>query len=160
MRLDFSHKDEHIDEHMIKLEVNLDDMSPEWLGHLLDKLLEKGANDVFYIPIYMKKNRPGVMLQLLCAANKLDELKTLIFAETTTLGVRYYPLHVHRLERRFRQVETPWGAVTIKEGLHNGQVVQAAPEYDDCKRLAEEAAIPLKHVFQAVWKELPRYQRD
>lgn len=157
LNVHFSHRDEHIDDNMIKVEVNLDDMSPEWLGFLLDKLLAKGANDVFYIPIYMKKNRPGVLLQLLCSSEKLDELKSIIFTETTTLGIRYSPINVHRLERQFRKIETPWGPVTVKEGLHNGTIVQAAPEYDDCKRLAEKANIPLKHVFQFVWKEIPNY---
>jgi uncharacterized protein (DUF111 family) len=156
----FSHRDEHIDKDMLKVEVNLDDMSPEWLGFLLDQLLAKGANDVFYIPIYMKKNRPGVLLQLLCSLDKLDEMKSIIFSETTTLGIRYSPISVPRLERRFLKIETPWGAVTVKEGLHNGLVVQAAPEYDDCKRLAEEAKIPLKHVFQAVWKEIANYPQQ
>ena len=148
----FTHSEEHIDEEMVKLEVNLDDMSPEWLGFLLDKLLAEGANDVFYIPIYMKKNRPGVLLQLLCSLHKLNDIKEIIFNETTTLGIRYTPIHVHRLERRFKELETPWGTVTVKEGLYNGKVVQTAPEYEDCKRIAEKANIPLKSVFQSVWK--------
>ncbi len=154
----FSHDDEHIDDQMMKLEINLDDMSPEWLGYLLDKLFEAGANDAFYVPIYMKKNRPGIMLQVLCSADKLNQLKKILFQETTTLGIRYTPMFVHRLERRFRKVETRWGTVTVKEGLHNGLVVQVAPEYDDCKRLAERANVPLKRIFQAVWKQLPDYE--
>ncbi|NEU30117.1 LarC family nickel insertion protein [bacterium LRH843] len=161
MNAHFSHSDEHIDENMMKLEVNLDDMSPEWLGFLLDKLFDAGANDAFYVPIYMKKNRPGIMLQLLCSLHKLDEIKSVIFKETTTLGIRYSSVHVHRLQRRFREVQTPWGKVTVKEGLHNGIVVQSAPEYEDCKRLAEQENIPLKHVFQAVWQLIPAYsERD
>lgn len=150
----FNHEKEHIDEHMVKLEVNLDDMSPEWLGYVLDKLFEAGANDAFYIPIYMKKNRPGILLQVLCHREKLTTMKKIIFSETTTLGIRYSTIYVHRLERRFRKLETVLGTITIKEGLYNGEVVQVAPEYEDCKRIAEREGIPLKQVFQTVWKSL------
>ncbi len=152
VRQSFQHDEEHVDDEMVKVEVNLDDMSPEWLGYLLDKLLQAGANDAFYIPIYMKKNRPGILLQVLCSSHKLRAIKDILFQETTTLGVRYFPLSVHRLKRRFRKVETAWGSVTVKEGLYNGVVVQAAPEYEDCKRIAEKANVPLKKVYQAVWK--------
>ncbi len=145
---------EHIDDGMIKMEVNLDDMPGEWLGSVMDLLFEAGANDVFYTPIYMKKNRPGVLLQLLCAASNLDQMKEILFKETTTLGVRYYPLSVHRLERAFRHVQTKWGAVTVKEGLYNGELIQSAPEYEECKKLARENKIPLKTVYQQVWRAL------
>src|SRR5690606_29026540 len=111
VRQSFQHDEEHVDDEMVKVEVNLDDMSPEWLGYLLDKLLQAGANDAFYIPIYMKKNRPGILLQVLCSSHKLRAIKDILFQETTTLGVRYFPLSVHRLKRRFRKVETAWGSV-------------------------------------------------
>ncbi|WP_309091679.1 nickel insertion protein [Domibacillus sp.] len=83
------------------MEVNLDDISGEWLGYVIDTLLEAGANDVFYTPIYMKKNRPGVLLRVLCAAQAAPKMEAVLFHETTTLGVCYYPLTVHRLERQF-----------------------------------------------------------
>src|SRR4051812_18178580 len=98
------HNNEHIDDEMVKMEVNLDDVPGEWLGYVMDLLFEAGANDVFYTPIYMKKNRPGVLLQLLSSHQKLDQMKEILFKETTTLGVRYYPLTVHRLERQFKSV--------------------------------------------------------
>lgn len=145
---------EHIDEKMIKLEVNLDDTSSEWLGFLMDKLLEAKVADVFYSPIYMKKNRPAVMLQVLCSLEQLDTIKEIIFNESTTLGIRYYPMTVHRLERHFYELDTPWGKVTIKEGKLNGVTVQQAPEYEDCRRIAEEQQLPLKKVFQYIWKQL------
>src|SRR5690625_1748784 len=104
----FSHKQEHIDEEMVKIEVNLDDMSSEWLGFLLDTLLQAGANEVYYIPIFMKKNRPGILLHVLCSTRKLEQIKTIIFNGTTTLGIRYSPVYVHRLARRFYHVETPY----------------------------------------------------
>jgi len=139
---------------MFKMEVNFDDISGELLGYLMDLLIDAGANDVYYTPIYMKKNRPGTLLQLLCSRDNLDKMKQLIFKETTTLGIRYYPLTVHRAERRFREVSTEWGTVTVKEGIHEGQVIQSSPEFEDCKKIAEQHNIPLKKVYEQVWKQL------
>lgn len=147
---------EHIDEQMAKLEVNLDNISGEWLGYVMDLLFEAGANDVFYTPIYMKKNRPAVLLQLLCSQNKVYKMQEILFKETTTLGVRYYPVTVHRLERTFRKVATRWGEVTVKEGSHKGNIVQTSPEFEDCQKIAREYKIPLKHVYEEVWKEYRR----
>ena len=143
---------EHLDEQMIKVEVNLDDISGEWLGYVMDLLFEAGANDVFYTPIYMKKNRPGTMLQVLCPVPLIEKVKAILFRETTTLGIRYYPLTVHRLKRSFKTLHTEWGEVTVKEGIWEGKVVQRAPEYEDCKRIAQDNGIPLKRVYEAVWK--------
>ncbi|MEH7239100.1 nickel insertion protein [Bacillus sp. JJ1562] len=145
---------EHIDEGMIKLEVNLDNMSGEWLGYVMDLLFDAGANDVYYTPIYMKKNRPAVLLQLLCSKSKLEKMKEILFSETTTLGLRYYPLTVHRLERIFSDVMTQWGKVTIKEGIFEGESIQKSPEYEDCRKIAVENDVPLKKVYEEVWKEI------
>ncbi|WP_084375025.1 nickel insertion protein [Neobacillus soli] len=145
---------EHLDYQMVKMEVNLDDIPGEWLGNVMDLLFEAGANDVFYTPIYMKKNRPGVLLQLLCSQKNVKTMKEILFKETTTLGVRYYPLTVHRLERMFRKVLTKWGPVTVKEGIYEGQVVQRAPEFEECKNIARLHNIPLKRVYEQVWKSL------
>lgn len=144
----------HIDDEMFKIEVNLDDVSGEILGYVMDLLIEEGANDVYYTPIYMKKNRPAILLQLLCSASKIEKMKQILFTETTTLGIRYYPLTVHRLERTFRKVETKWGEVTVKEGMLDGQVIKSSPEYEDCKKIAEDFHIPLKTVYEDVWKQL------
>lgn len=143
---------EHLDEQMVKMEVNLDDISGEWLGHVMDLLFESGANDVFYTPIFMKKNRPGVLLQLLCSQQVISKMKEILFAETTTLGIRYYPLTVHRLERSFFNVNTQWGEVTMKRGIHEGLTLQQAPEYEDCRKIALMNNIPLKRVYEEVWK--------
>jgi pyridinium-3,5-bisthiocarboxylic acid mononucleotide nickel chelatase len=118
----------------------------------MDLLFEAGANDVFYTPIYMKKNRPGVLLQLLTNRNNIDKMKGILFRETTTLGVRYYYLTVHRLERKFIKIETEWGPVTVKEGYYEGELVQSAPEYEECKNIAKLRQIPLKQVYEQVWK--------
>jgi uncharacterized protein (DUF111 family) len=146
--------EEHIDDQMLKVEVNLDDISGEWLGYVMDLLFEAGANDVFYTPIYMKKNRPGVLLQLLCNREKLETIRDILLKETTTLGIRYYPLTVFRSERTFRQVQTEWGPVTVKEGVYNGQVIQRAPEFEDCKKIANTYNVPLKKVYEQVWKRM------
>ncbi|MBT2700214.1 nickel insertion protein [Neobacillus sp. C211] len=145
---------EHLDDQMVKMEVNLDDIPGEWLGYVMDLLFEAGANDVFYTPIYMKKNRPGVLLQLLCSMKHINTMKEILFKETTTLGIRYYPLTVHRLERMFRKVTTEWGEVTVKEGIYEGHVVQRAPEFEECKSIAQLHNIPLKKVYEMVWKAL------
>ncbi|WP_342510131.1 nickel insertion protein [Sporosarcina sp. FSL K6-2383] len=145
---------EHIDHEMFKMEVNLDDISGEVLGYLMDLLIESGANDVYYTSIYMKKNRPGTLLQLLCSQENLEKMKHILFTQTTTLGIRYYPLSVHRLERRFRTVTTKWGTVTVKEGIYDGQVIQSSPEFEECKKIAEQHQIPLKKVYEQVWMQL------
>ena len=150
----FAHGEEHIDHEMIKVEVNLDDMPGEWLGYVMEKLFDSGANDVFYSSIYMKKNRPGVLLQLLCDRTNLDDIKSVLFRETTTLGIRYFPISVHRLARKFYQVETVWGSVTIKQGIHEGEVVENAPEYEDCRQIAEKNNVPIKEVYKIVWEKI------
>ncbi|WP_100407554.1 nickel insertion protein [Bacillus solitudinis] len=146
--------EEHIDDQMLKVEVNLDDISGEWLGYVMDQLFECGANDVFYTPIYMKKNRPGVLVQLLCNRDKLEAIRDILLKETTTLGIRYYPITVFRAERSVRSVETKWGPITVKEGFYNGQVVQRAPEFEECKQIAKTHNVPLKNVYEQVWRQL------
>lgn len=145
---------EHTDDQMMKVEVNLDDISGEWLGYVMDILLEAGANDVFYTPIYMKKNRPGILLQLLCAQEDLNKIQKILIQETTTLGIRYYPLTVHRMERKFIQVETEWGPVRVKQGISDGEIFQSSPEFEDCKALARLHHIPLKKIYEQVWKNI------
>lgn len=145
---------EHVDGGMVKMEVNLDDIPGEWLGNVMDLLFEAGAKDVFYTPIYMKKNRPGVLLQLLCSQNSVQRMEEILFTETTTLGVRYYPLTVHRLERKYKKVTTQWGPVTVKEGIYNGIVVQRSPEFEECKTIARHHNVPLKKIYEQVWQTL------
>lgn len=147
---------EHVDREMFKVEVNLDDISGEILGYVMDLLIEAGANDVYYTPIYMKKNRPAILLQLLCAKSKLNHMKNILFNETTTLGIRYYPLTVHRMQRIFRKITTKWGEVTVKEGILEGEVIKHSPEYEECKQIAKSHRIPLKKVYEEVWKQLSK----
>lgn len=144
----------HIDDKMMKIEVNLDDISSEILGYVMELLLEAGANDVYYTPIYMKKNRPAVLLQLLCATSKLETMKKLLFRETTTLGIRYYPITVDRMARSFKKVSTKWGEVTVKEARLDGEIVKSSPEYEECKSIAEQFGVPLQQVFDEVRKQV------
>lgn len=144
--------EEHIDEDMMKMEVNLDDTTGELLGYLMEKLLKNGANDVFYTPIYMKKNRPATMLTILTDVSILEDVKKILFQETTTLGIRYYPMYVHRLAREFKKIQTDWGEITVKLGIFQGQIVNISPEYKDCYSIAEDYNIPLKKVYNKVWE--------
>jgi len=141
---------EHIDTQMVKVEVSLDDMNPEFYGYIIDQLLQMGANDAYLEQVVMKKNRPGLILNVLCWDELKDDIVAFLFRETTTLGVRYTPYYVHRLEREFKQVTTDWGDVTVKIGKFKGEVTQIAPEYDECARIAREFQIPLKIVYDTV----------
>ena len=131
------------------LQTNLDDANAEVLGALAEKALACGALDVFHTPVQMKKNRPGVLLTLLCAESDADKFAELVLKETTAFGVRRHLAERRKLRREFVTVKTPFGDVTVKLGKLDGLVVQAAPEYESCKRLAEQANVPLKQVYEA-----------
>ena len=130
------------------LEANLDDLNPQVFGYVMDRLLEEGALDVFGMPVQMKKNRPGTLLTVLCKPENASKLAHLIFAETTTLGVRRREEVRQTLARRWESVRTQWGEVRIKIASMNGTITNYAPEYEDCRRIAGEHHIPLKTVMQ------------
>ena len=130
------------------LEANLDDLNPQVFGYVMDRLLEEGALDVFGAPVQMKKNRPGMLLTVLCRQEDTSKLTELIFAETTTLGVRRREEVRQTLARRWENVRTQWGEVRIKIASMNGTVTNYAPEYEDCRRIAAEHHVPLKTVMQ------------
>jgi hypothetical protein len=130
------------------LEANLDDLNPQVFGYVMDRLFEEGALDAFGMPVQMKKNRPGILLTVLCKPEHAGKLTQLIFAETTTLGVRRRDETRHALARRWENVSTPWGQVRIKIASMNGHVTNYAPEYEDCRRIAAEHHVPLKTVMQ------------
>jgi pyridinium-3,5-bisthiocarboxylic acid mononucleotide nickel chelatase len=130
------------------LEANLDDLNPQVFGYVMDRLLEDGALDVFAIPVQMKKNRPGMLLTVLCKPADASRFTKLIFAETTTLGVRRRDEVRQVLARRWESVQTPWGDVRIKIGSMNGSVTNYAPEYEDCRKIAVQEHLPLKTVMQ------------
>ncbi len=131
------------------LETNLDDISAEILGNFVDRAFAAGALDVFHTPIQMKKNRPGVLLTVLCAENDADKFSEMMLRETSAFGVRRHSAERRKLRREFTTVKTPFGDVTVKLGSLNGKIVQAAPEFESCKKLAEAKNVPLKEVFEA-----------
>lgn len=130
------------------LEANLDDLNPQVFGYVMDRLLDEGALDVFGMPVQMKKNRPGTLMTVLCKPADASALTEIIFAETTTLGVRRREENRQTLARRWEPVHTPWGEVRIKVASMNGTVTNYAPEYEDCRRIASEQHVPLKTVMQ------------
>jgi hypothetical protein len=129
------------------LEANLDDLNPQVFGYVMDRLLEEGALDVFGMPVQMKKNRPGTLLTVLCKPEDAGKLTQIVFAETTTLGVRRREEQRQTLARRWVSVTTSWGDVRIKIASMNGTVTNYAPEYEDCRRIAAEKHVPLKTVM-------------
>ncbi|HSR88402.1 MAG TPA: nickel pincer cofactor biosynthesis protein LarC [Pontiella sp.] len=143
-----SAEDESADECLV-LECNLDDMTPELVGCLFDQLLEAGALDVFTTPVFMKKQRPGILLTVLCLPSDRESMLDRIFRESTTFGVREQMTKRTVLERSFQSVDTPFGAVRIKIGQRNGVTVTASPEIEDCRKCAAEGGLPVKNVYDA-----------
>ena len=137
------------------LETNLDDINAEILGNFMEKALAAGALDVFHTPIQMKKNRPGVLLTVLCAEADADKFSEMLLRETSTFGVRRYTAERRKLRREFVTVQTPHGAVTVKVGRLDGKVLQAAPEFESCRKLAEQAKVPLKEIYEAALRAFP-----
>jgi pyridinium-3,5-bisthiocarboxylic acid mononucleotide nickel chelatase len=131
------------------IETNVDDMSPQIYGYFVERALAAGALDVFSTPVSMKKNRPGLLVTVLCEPNNVTQLTDLLFSETTTIGVRMHEARRRTLAREFLNVETVFGEVRMKISRLNGSVLTAAPEYDDCQRIAAAQGIPLKKVLAA-----------
>ena len=131
------------------LETNLDDLPGEVVGYTTVKLMEAGALDVFTTPIQMKKNRPGVMVSVLCDEAQIPAMESILFRETTTLGVRRFPVSRHKLNRKAVVVETEYGELRGKLGWLDDRLPTFSPEYDDCARVASERGIPLREVFDA-----------
>jgi uncharacterized protein (TIGR00299 family) protein len=130
------------------LEANLDDMTPQVFGYVMERALQEGALDVYGTAVQMKKNRPGMLLSVLCRPEDEARLTKLIFSETTTLGVRVREETRATLARRHVSVNTKWGAVRVKLANLNGSVSNYAPEYEDCRSIAEQYHVPLKTVLQ------------
>jgi uncharacterized protein (TIGR00299 family) protein len=131
------------------LETNLDDANPEWLGHFVDKAMAAGALDVCQTPAQMKKNRPGVLLTVVCAPAEADKFSEWMLRHTSAFGVRRTLAERRKLRREFRAVPTLYGQVSVKIGKLDGRVIQTAPEYESCKKLADEKSVPLKAVYEA-----------
>ena len=139
---------------VVMLETNLDDTTGEIVGHVAEMALAAGALDAFHLPIQMKKNRPGVLLTVMSTEADADRFSELLLRETSALGIRRYTAERRKLRREFKQVQTPYGEATIKLGRLDGKVIQAAPEYEACKKLAERAGVPLKVIYSEALKSL------
>jgi uncharacterized protein (DUF111 family) len=134
---------------VVRIETNLDDLSPEISGAVMEKLFEAGALDVWFTPVHMKKNRPGVMLSVLGQQESYGALIDLVLTETSAFGVRVETIARVKLERRFESVSTEFGEITIKLGLKGGTVVQAAPEFESCRQASVRTGKPLRAVYEA-----------
>jgi uncharacterized protein (DUF111 family) len=149
---DTSQKTDLIIEDQLLVEANIDDMNPELYTLIEEKLFENGALDVYKTNIIMKKGRPAIKLSVLVDNDKLEVIENILFTETTTLGIREYGVKKKMLKRQFEKVNTKYGDITIKKGLLNGQVIKIKPEFEDCKKLAEESNIPIRDIYSEVLK--------
>lgn len=137
-----------VNETVTILEANIDDLNPQIFGYVMDRLFGQGALDAFGLPVQMKKNRPGMLLTVLCRPQDAPKLAEIIFSETTTLGIRQREEKRFALPRKWATVSTKWGDVRMKVASINGMVTNYAPEYEDCRRIAAEHHVPLKTVMQ------------
>jgi uncharacterized protein (TIGR00299 family) protein len=136
---------------VLVVESDIDDMSPEICGYLMERLPEMGALDVTFIPIHMKKNRPGITIKILSHEAEVDRIIDTLFRESTSIGVRLYPVRRAKLSRRIEEVETKYGPVRLKISTdQRGRVVNVMPEFEDCKRIAEAEGIPLKEIYREI----------
>ena len=134
---------------VVKLETDIDDCSGEVLGYVMKKLFKAGAKDVHYSPVFMKKNRPAWELTVICGEDKAEELEQIIFTETTTIGIREYPLMRSILDREEKEVETVYGKASVKQ-VSLGKMIRSYPEYETVKKLAKKSKVPFMDVFDAV----------
>lgn len=134
---------------VVKLETDIDDCSGEVLGYVMKKLFKAGAKDVHYAPVFMKKNRPAWELTVICGEEKAEKLEKIIFTETTTIGIREYPLGRSVLDREEKEVETVYGKAAVKQVTFR-DMTRAYPEYDTVKKLAKRNKVPFMDIFDAV----------
>jgi uncharacterized protein (TIGR00299 family) protein len=138
---------------VIVVETNIDDMNPEIFGFVMERLFEDGALDVTWIPIFMKKNRPGTAIRVICKETDRETVIRRLLSETTATGVRYYRARRSKLPRRHRIAATSYGDVRVKEIVSPDGSVSVAPEYEDCKKIALAQGIPLKVVYDTIARE-------
>jgi uncharacterized protein (TIGR00299 family) protein len=147
-------------ERLIMLETNIDDMSPQVFGHVMDQAFALGALDCYFTPVQMKKNRPGTLVAILCKPAQQRTLGEMLLVETTTLGVRSYEVERRALQRAIVTVTTPYGAIDIKEASMDGRLLRVMPEYEQCRRAALAAGVTLNEVEQAARQAHSQLSRD
>lgn len=145
---------------MVQIETNIDDMNPQFYGHIIESLFSAGAVDVYLTPIQMKKNRPGTLLGVIAYRRDEPTLAEIILKETTTLGLRVHPIYRYEAQRQFSHVHTCHGDLTIKQKIINGQVIQSIPEYEDCVRLARENNVSLETIYSSFYQGLGKSGQD
>jgi pyridinium-3,5-bisthiocarboxylic acid mononucleotide nickel chelatase len=134
----------------LTIEVNIDDMNPEFYDHIIDKFFQAGAMDVYIKTIQMKKNRPAALLSVQISPEKLQVMRELIFKETTSIGLRVYPITKYMLPYELRTVETEQGTARVKVAYLEGKVCTLSPEYEDCRKLAGKSGLPIKTIYDLV----------
>ena len=134
-------------ETVLVLEANLDDTNPEWLGYLMDRLFKAGALDVVFLPAHMKKNRPGTLLQVIARPDQRDVLSSILFRESTTLGVRFRYSLRQVLRRSLAEIESPWGKIEVKKVFMPGGTFYFQPEYEACRKIAEREGKPIREIY-------------
>jgi hypothetical protein len=139
-------------ERVTVIETNIDDMNPQFYDYVMERLLEMGVQEVFLTPILMKKNRPGILLTVICACEELPSMMAFLLTETTTLGLRWHEEERERADREILPLETRYGRIRFKLARWEGKGVNLSPEYEDCKRLALKKRVPLKDVFEEAKK--------
>ena len=148
------------EDRVVMLETNLDDLAGEVIGYTTVKLLEAGALDVFTTPIHMKKNRPAVMVSVLCDEARIGAMEEILFRETTTLGIRRIPVVRRKMSRKAVDVDTEYGPIRGKLGWLEGRAPTFSPEYDDCARIASDRGVALRLVFDAAHAAYARLASD
>jgi len=147
-------EEDHTTEDIVsEIETSIDDMNPEFYSHIFDMLFKNGALDAALIPSFTKKNRPASILKILCPIDRAEAVSDIIFRETTTSGLRIQNVRRKILKRHIRAASTPYGVINVKIHEHKGEVITAAPEYEDCRKAAAEKNVPVKTVYQAALTE-------
>ena len=152
----FKHDDEqdgYISDTVQVIETTIDDMNPEIFGYLMEALFANGALDVYWIPVYMKKNRPGTLVQVLCHASHLDTLRDVLFKETTTIGLRVSTARRWTLPRETITLSLPVGRVALKRITMPGGETRWVPEYEDCRRVAKDHNLPIRRAYERIANE-------
>ena len=144
------------EEDIFVLETNIDDMNPEFYDIVIEKLFQAGAVDVFLTPIIMKKNRPAIKLSVLTQQQNIKALANEVLKNTTSFGIRFYPVERVMLEREFKEIETGFGKVKVKIGKRDGEIFHISPEYEQCKEISKKQGIPIKKVYEEIQKTVSK----
>lgn len=150
LRIILGESDQDNQSQIVVIETHIDDMNPQWYGNLMERCFAAGALDVAYEPIYMKKNRPATKVSIVANQLQEEDIANILLKETSTFGVRVYPVKRYEAKRDWITVQTEWGEVRVKQKWHDGKIIQSVPEYDDCYKIAESTKLPFPEVYRKV----------